>query len=260
MYRGMLRGLTRRWLLGLIGAGALLLSGCGGRTSDNAQVRMVVQRYRAALLDRNGSEMCSLLSNQAQRDLAALAKTPTGRKGSCASFARTLFSAFGHGVEASAGIRAARIGTVKITGDEATVVVREPGASAREIVLAKSDREWKITLPPPRTSPSFDVRGGPAAITVEPPPTVAHGDGKGLAQFYLGRTVVAQSGCLACHRIGDTGNAGPGPDLTRVGSKLLPRQIEQAILIPTAPMPSFRNLPKAKLRALVTFLSLLRGE
>jgi hypothetical protein len=27
---------------------------------------------------------------------------------------------------------------------------------------------------------------------------------------------------------------------------------------PTAPMPAFRNLPKAELKALITFLSLLR--
>ena len=69
---------------------------------------------------------------------------------------------------------------------------------------------------------------------------------------------MAQTGCLACHRIGETGNKGPGPDLTRVGSTLSSRKIERAILSPTAPMPSFRLLPKAKLRALVTFLSLLR--
>jgi len=258
MYRGTRRELAKRWWLGLVGGVALLLIGCGGTTSDNARVRMVVQGYRAALLDRNGSELCSLLSIQAQRDLAALVKAPTGRKGSCAIFARTLFSAFGHDVQATAGIRAARVGTVKVTGDKATVVVREPGASAREITLAKNDGEWKITLPPPGASPSFDVRGGPAAITVEPPPTVVHGGGEKLSHFYLGRTVVAQSGCLACHRIGEAGNAGPGPDLTHVGSKLPPNAIERAIINPTAPMPSFRNLPKAKLKALVVFLSLLR--
>ena len=54
------------------------------------------------------------------------------------------------------------------------------------------------------------------------------------------------------------GNKGPGPDLTHVGSTLSQRQIERAILNPTAPMPSFRNLPKAKLHALVAFLSELR--
>ena len=34
------------------------------------------------------------------------------------------------------------------------------------------------------------------------------------------RTSSAQSGCLACHVIGDNGNNGPGPPLTHIGSKL----------------------------------------
>jgi ubiquinol-cytochrome c reductase cytochrome b subunit/menaquinol-cytochrome c reductase cytochrome b/c subunit len=70
--------------------------------------------------------------------------------------------------------------------------------------------------------------------------------------------VLAQTGCLACHRLGENGNAGPGPDLTHIGSKRSAAAIERAIINPTAPMPSFRNLPKPKLRALVTFLALLR--
>ena len=35
-----------------------------------------------------------------------------------------------------------------------------------------------------------------------------------------GKLVVAQSGCLACHKIGENGNDGPGPDLTDIGDKL----------------------------------------
>ena len=33
-------------------------------------------------------------------------------------------------------------------------------------------------------------------------------------QYEPGKLVVAQSGCLACHKIGHNGNDGPGPDLT----------------------------------------------
>lgn len=76
-------------------------------------------------------------------------------------------------------------------------------------------------------------------------------------EFYAGRRVAAQSGCLACHRIGEYGNSGPGPDLTHVGSKLTGTQIARALLNPKEPMPSFRHLPKAKFNALVEFLSLL---
>ena len=35
--------------------------------------------------------------------------------------------------------------------------------------------------------------------------------GQTLAEYEAGKLVVAQSGCLACHKIGDNGNAGPGP-------------------------------------------------
>ena len=35
--------------------------------------------------------------------------------------------------------------------------------------------------------------------------------GKTLAEYEAGKQVVAQSGCLACHKIGENGNDGPGP-------------------------------------------------
>jgi ubiquinol-cytochrome c reductase cytochrome b subunit/menaquinol-cytochrome c reductase cytochrome b/c subunit len=82
--------------------------------------------------------------------------------------------------------------------------------------------------------------------------------GTRLAEFRLGGAVVAQSGCLACHRIGENGNRGPGPNLTHVGSRLSAARIARAIIQPTAPMPSFKHLPRAKFQALVVFLSLLR--
>jgi hypothetical protein len=160
--------------------------------------------------------------------------------------------------EGLASIRNARVGTARVTGDTAMVLLREPGGSATEFTLMKTRTGWKIGVPPGRST-YFNRRGGPAAVTVEPPSTVAHVGGEKREQFYVGRSVVTQSGCLACHRIGAAGNAGPGPDLTQVGARLPPLGIERAILNPTAPMPSFRNLPKPKLKALVTFLSLLRG-
>ena len=35
-----------------------------------------------------------------------------------------------------------------------------------------------------------------------------------------GKLVVGQSGCLACHKIGENGNAGPGPPLTEIAARL----------------------------------------
>lgn len=100
--------------------------------------------------------------------------------------------------------------------------------------------------------------GGLVQFTVTPPPAVVRAGKRQLAQFEQGRTVFAQSGCLACHRIGQAGNRGPGPNLTHIGSKLSRQGIEHAILDPTAPMPSFKHLPPAKFKAVVTFLHELR--
>ncbi len=75
-----------------------------------------------------------------------------------------------------------------------------------------------------------------------------------------GKLVVAQSGCLACHKIGENGNDGPGPHLTDVGSKLPKAAILRTIENPTAPMPSFAGLPQEKKTQLVDFLASLKGD
>jgi menaquinol-cytochrome c reductase cytochrome b/c subunit len=73
-----------------------------------------------------------------------------------------------------------------------------------------------------------------------------------------GQTVANQSGCGACHKFGEAGNLGPGPDLTHVGSKLPAQAIARTLRNPTAPMPSFARLPPKKFDALVQYLSSLR--
>lgn len=245
--------------MSLIAAALSLLAGCGGAQSNSAQVRAVVKRYQAALVDRDGSEMCSLLSSDAKHELPILTPSPTARGGpasGCLRFAKRL-DELPIDQKVSARIREAKIGAPKVAGGRATVLVREPGESARELTLVKTSTGWKIGLPPPTTTPTFDLRGEPA-ISVEPPPAVAHAGGETLAQFNLGRRVAADSGCLACHLIGQAGNNGPGPDLTQVGSRLPVPAIERTLADPTAPMPSFRRLPRAEFHAVVTFLSLLR--
>jgi menaquinol-cytochrome c reductase cytochrome b/c subunit len=100
--------------------------------------------------------------------------------------------------------------------------------------------------------------GGPPLPSIEAPASVARGGGAELAEFERGRTVVVQSGCLACHRIGNQGSVEPGPDLTHIGSMMPRRIIERALINAEPPMPSFAHLPRARFRALVRFLSLLR--
>jgi menaquinol-cytochrome c reductase cytochrome b/c subunit len=82
---------------------------------------------------------------------------------------------------------------------------------------------------------------------------------KMVAEVEKGRQVAAQSGCLACHKIGENGNAGPGPPLTDIADRLPKQAIARTLVNPTAPMPSFKNLPPDKFNALVTYLSSLKS-
>jgi menaquinol-cytochrome c reductase cytochrome b/c subunit len=99
--------------------------------------------------------------------------------------------------------------------------------------------------------------GSPTAIEMTTPAAVVHAGGPRLTEYEAGAKVVAQTGCLACHKIGENGNAGPGPNLSHIGA--LPRQeIERTLVNPTAPMPSFKNLPSKKFTAIVNFLAQLK--
>jgi menaquinol-cytochrome c reductase cytochrome b/c subunit len=81
------------------------------------------------------------------------------------------------------------------------------------------------------------------------------------AQYEEGKAVAASSGCLGCHRIGHNGNAGPGPDLTTIGSTSSRQAIARTLVNPTAPMPSYARLRDEnpeQFEALVDFLAHLR--
>lgn len=100
--------------------------------------------------------------------------------------------------------------------------------------------------------------GSPTVIEMATPASVKQAGGTVLAQYEAGKLVVAQSGCLACHKIGENGNAGPGPNLTHIASRLPRYGIARTLVNPTAPMPSFRNLPPQKFQAVVNFLAQLK--
>ena len=100
--------------------------------------------------------------------------------------------------------------------------------------------------------------GSPNEIDLSPPPGLR---GAALTQWNRGKLVAAQSGCLACHKIGENGNDGPGPHLTEIGATLPESAIAQTLRNPTAPMPSFQALAEQqpeKFQALVSFLGQLK--
>jgi cytochrome c2 len=76
-------------------------------------------------------------------------------------------------------------------------------------------------------------------------------------QYEAGKEVVAGSGCLACHRLGENGNPGPGPELTHIGARIPRAAIIRSVEIGPSIMPSFRDLPPKKLNELADFLSSL---
>ncbi len=97
--------------------------------------------------------------------------------------------------------------------------------------------------------------GSPTEIELPAPKNLK---GANLEKFEAGRLVAAQSGCLACHKFAENGNAGPGPNLTKIGETLPSQAIARTLENPTAPMPSFKNMPPEKFDDLVYFLSELK--
>ncbi len=76
-------------------------------------------------------------------------------------------------------------------------------------------------------------------------------------QYKKAKEVIASSGCLACHRLGEDGNPGPGPELTHIGARIPRAAIIRSVEIGPNIMPSFRELPKKKLNEIADFLSSL---
>ncbi len=102
--------------------------------------------------------------------------------------------------------------------------------------------------------------GSPTQIETPTPARITAQGGEMLAMYESGKQVVAQSGCLACHKIGENGNDGPGPALTDIGARLPGAAIARTLVNPTAPMPAYNNLAPEKFDAIVLYLAQLKGE
>jgi menaquinol-cytochrome c reductase cytochrome b/c subunit len=100
--------------------------------------------------------------------------------------------------------------------------------------------------------------GTPYSIDMPTPKAVIQQGPAVLSSYEAGRQVAIQSGCMACHVIGENGNNGPGPELTEIGKRLPKAAIARTLINPTSPMPSFKNLPPKQFDNLVVFLSNLK--
>src|SRR5919197_2924165 len=77
-----------------------------------------------------------------------------------------------------------------------------------------------------------------------------------------GQKVLASSGCLGCHKIGENGNT-LGPNLTEIGDKLGKDAIARTLENPPSFMPSFAKLREdnpAQFDQLVRYVASLKGE
>jgi len=100
--------------------------------------------------------------------------------------------------------------------------------------------------------------GSPTKIELATPQRIMNQGDQAVASYEAGKQLVPQSGCLACHKIAENGNDGPGPPLTNIGARLPKQAIARTLVNPTAPMPSFKDLPPDKFQDLVYYLSQLK--
>jgi mono/diheme cytochrome c family protein len=156
-------------------------------------------------------------------------------------------------------VRAFRAGTFFLA------LLPRPACSYRTLSLSSSGRDTSVATSqtfgrcPGRWQlvPTAVPSGLANAVQVPAPAGLRPG---ARSRFRAGAVVAGESGCLACHAIAGQGNNGPGPPLTNIGKLLRPATIRSALLHPRAPMPSFRGLSESRLRALVYFLTELRGQ
>ena len=103
------------------------------------------------------------------------------------------------------------------------------------------------------------IAGSPNQIDMQTPPSVMADGADAVEKFEAGKQVVAQSGCLACHKIGHNGGT-IGPNLTAVGARSSRQAIARTLINPTAPMPAYTELSENKRDDLVEFLAQLKTD
>jgi len=77
------------------------------------------------------------------------------------------------------------------------------------------------------------------------------------AEYEEGKQFVAQSGCLACHKIGENGNDGPGPELTEIAQQIPRAAIYRSLQIGPGIMPSYADARPNEINAAADFLATL---
>src|SRR6187402_403585 len=77
-----------------------------------------------------------------------------------------------------------------------------------------------------------------------------------------GQEVMASSGCLGCHKVGENGNT-LGPNLSNIGNVLGKDAIARTLVNPTSPMPSYAKFQREhpeQFNQLVKYVASLKSE
>jgi len=76
-------------------------------------------------------------------------------------------------------------------------------------------------------------------------------------RYEPGAQLVAESGCLACHKLGENGNNGPGVELTHIGSRVPRAAIIRSLVIGPGEMPEFKDFTPEQQDQIGDFLASL---
>jgi hypothetical protein len=104
------------------------LAGCGGG-SDEQKVRDTANAFVKAVHGRDGEKACSLLTEESKPVYGQLGDIP------CST-----------GVLQVALPRGVRIYRVRVTGSRASVGLRDPAGSLRQLILKKRGDNWRVDV------------------------------------------------------------------------------------------------------------------
>ena len=248
----------------------------GGAKSEGDRIASAALAPYQAFLRREASALCADFTATASARLARTSKVADCAASVAADFASSTAVAT---LPVLTNSKQLKVGRIIIHGRRATAETQYSGAGGlahMSLLLENIAAKWRVATIPKITTvhgclPRGRCSDGRRTLiftagvpVVERRTTVSAGSAllrnlhvsKGA--FARASMAVVGAGCLACHRIGQSGNAGPGRPLTHVGSRLSERQLARALETKNGVMPSFSRSPQAKRESVIKFLALLR--
>jgi hypothetical protein len=126
---------------------ATLLAGCG--KGDSEQISDLVERQAEANRVNNTTDICELLSERAQAEVAAAAKA-LGAKGTDCPTQLAALGAADEDADPVPEPSAVKVTNIEISGDRATARVSPVGPDADPVAsFVREGDDWKLDAPAP---------------------------------------------------------------------------------------------------------------